>query len=604
MWMPERVWEQSYTRDLVAAGMEYTLLDDFHFKNAGLIESQLFGHYLTEDDGQVMSIFPGSERLRYLIPFGQPQETIDYLARIADEHPDSVVVFGDDGEKFGTWPETHRHCYQDRWLERFFDVLRDNQGWIQVTTLAESVDHVLPLGKIYLPDGSYREMTEWALPTDQQVEYGRVSHEMEQDHRWPVLKRFVRGGFWRNFKVKYSEADEMYCRMMGVSRRLAQAEEAGASGELIEQARSELYRGQCNCGYWHGAFGGIYLPHLRNAVYQRLIAADNLLDQVAGRAEPWVESKAEDFNFDARPEVQLANDKLMALIAPNRGGQIYELDVRSICHNLLATLTRRPEPYHRKVLAGANPSGNDCASIHDRVVFKQEGLDQRIQYDTYPRKSLVDLFYENDATLAAVASGQAPQRGDFVAGGLRGPAPPQSRPHPGAAQPRRQRLGHPLADHQGRSRWAPAARCWRSPTCWRTCPPTGRCTSPWSSTSPACPPAPTTATSTTPSTAAWASSAPGLDLVDAMGLGLVDEWLGLDVGLKTSRPTSLWTFPVETVSQSESGFELVHQSVVVQPHWIVLPDAEGCWAVTMRLAIDTGLAEQRQAERPALATAT
>ena len=39
MWMPERVWEQSYTRDLVAAGVEYTLLDDFHFKNAGLIES-------------------------------------------------------------------------------------------------------------------------------------------------------------------------------------------------------------------------------------------------------------------------------------------------------------------------------------------------------------------------------------------------------------------------------------------------------------------------------------------------------------------------------------------------------------------------------------
>ena len=454
-----------------------------------------------------MSIFPGSERLRYLIPFGQPQETIDYLARIADEHPDSVVVFGDDGEKFGTWPETHRHCYQDRWLERFFDVLRDNQGWIQVTTLAESVDHVLPLGKIYLPDGSYREMTEWALPTDQQVEYGRVSHEMEQDHRWPVLKRFVRGGFWRNFKVKYSEADEMYCRMMGVSRRLAQAEEAGASGELIEQARSELYRGQCNCGYWHGAFGGIYLPHLRNAVYQRLIAADNLLDQAAGRAEPWVESKAEDFNFDARPEVQLANDKLMALIAPDRGGQIYELDVRSICHNLLATLTRRPEPYHRKVLAGANPSGNHCASIHDRVVFKQEGLDQRIQYDTYPRKSLVDLFYENDATLSAVASGQAPQRGDFVQAVYEA----RLRRNPDRIQVQLSRDGNasgiPLRITKAIT-LAPAARCWRSPTCWRTCPPTGRCTSPSSSTSPACPPAPTTATSMTPSTAAWATSAP------------------------------------------------------------------------------------------------
>ena len=54
-----------------------------------------------------------------------------------------------------------------------------------------------------------------------------------------------------------------------------------------------------------------------------------------------------------------------------------------------------------------------------------------------------------------------------------------------------------------------------------------------------------------------------LDLADVFGLGLIDEWLGIDVGLKMSRPTNFWTFPIETVSQSEGGFELVHQSVVV-----------------------------------------
>jgi alpha-amylase len=39
------------------------------------------------------------------------------------------------------------------------------------------------------------------------------------------------------------------------------------------------------------------------------------------------------------------------------------------------------------------------------------------------------------------------------------------------------------------------------------------------------------------------------------------------------------------VSQSEGGFELVHQSVVVMPHWIVTPDADGVWKVVMRLSI-------------------
>src|SRR6476469_4336749 len=83
MWIPERVWEQSMTSDLAAAGVQYTFLDDFHFKNAGLSDDQLHGYYLTEDDGQMLAVFPDSEPLRYMIPFASPQETIDYLGRLA-----------------------------------------------------------------------------------------------------------------------------------------------------------------------------------------------------------------------------------------------------------------------------------------------------------------------------------------------------------------------------------------------------------------------------------------------------------------------------------------------------------------------------------------
>ena len=326
-----------------------------------------------------------------------------------------MVVFGDDGEKFGTWPETKKHVYEDGWLVRFFDALAANQSWIQVTTPAEAIDNVPPLGKVYLPDCSYREMTEWALPTEQLLEYEQAAHEMQDEPRWSLLRRFVRGGFWRNFKTKYPEADEMYSRMMMVSRRLQEAIDEGAAGPAVEEARMQLYRGQCNCGYWHGAFGGIYLPHLRNAVYRSLIAADNLLDRAAGRPETWVEATADDFNFDARQEVRLANDKLIGLIAPSRGGQLIELDVRKIQHNLLGHA--RPPARGLSSQGGwpaANHDNGQVASIHDRVVFKQADLDQRLQYDRYPRKSLMDMFYDNDATLAAVASGEAAPRSDFV----------------------------------------------------------------------------------------------------------------------------------------------------------------------------------------------
>ena len=327
------------TADLADAGIEYTVLDDFHFKCAGLNESQLTGHFVTEDEGRILSVFPGSERLRYLIPFADPQQTIDYLARLSDQHPNAVAVFGDDGEKFGSWPETKKHVYDDGWLTRFFDALVQNQQWIQTTTLAEAFDNVPPAGKTYLPDCSYREMTEWVLPVERLLEYERISHEMQNDPRWNSLRPFVRGGFWRNYKIKYSEADEMYARMMMVSHRLDEMVASAAAGEpvaaeLLERARTELYRGQCNCGYWHGAFGGIYLPHLRNAIYQHLIAADNLLDRAQSRPETWIEASADDFNFDGRQEVRLTNDRLMALVSPTCGGQLTDSTCgacRTIC---------------------------------------------------------------------------------------------------------------------------------------------------------------------------------------------------------------------------------------------------------------------------------
>jgi alpha-amylase len=147
IWMPERVWEQSLTRDLVEAGVRYTLLDDFHFKNAGLTEDQLHGYYITEDDGQMLSVFPGSERLRYTIPFREPHETIDYLRPIAERTPGAVVVFGDDGEKFGSWPGTKEHVYQNGWLRRFFDALLENRSWLSVVTPTEALEQVPPIGK-------------------------------------------------------------------------------------------------------------------------------------------------------------------------------------------------------------------------------------------------------------------------------------------------------------------------------------------------------------------------------------------------------------------------------------------------------------------------
>ncbi len=584
MWTPERVWEASLTQDIAQAGIQYTVLDDYHFRAAGLTDDQLTSYYLTEDDGQLLRVFPGSERLRYLIPFAPAQDSIDYIREVSLRHPGALLVFGDDGEKFGTWPDTKAHVYERGWLRNFFDLLSANQSWLNTCTLAEAIKHCQPAGKVFLPNCSYREMTEWALPVKQQLVYDDLVHDLDHDVRWPQLQRFMRGGFWRNFQVKYAEAGEMYSRMMYVSKRLEAAGER-ISQDALAEARDQLYRGQCNCPYWHGAFGGIYLPHLRNAIYHHLIRSEIAIDRVQRGAQAmFVEAEADDFNFDGRNEVRLGSDQVTAWFTPAQGGHMYELDVRAIGHNLLATMQRRPEAYHQKVQAGAKAGNNDCASIHDRVVFKQEGLDQRLQYDSRHRKSLMDYFFDADTTLSSVRQGTAPQRGDFA------DLPYEARLLRGSdkIQVRMQRAGNvwgmPITITKGVTLTRggseleiaylienlPQNRDFHFGVEFNF--------------------------AGLPSNAdgryfhdcigtTYGQLGSALDLPGTESLGMVDRWLGMEIQLIADQRTQWWTYPVETVSQSEAGFELVHQSVCVIPHWQIRANAVGRWSMRMRMAI-------------------
>jgi alpha-amylase len=589
MWVPERVWEQHMVSALAEAGIEYTLLDDFHFGRTGLGESDLFGYYLTEDDGRLLKVFPIAERLRYTIPFQEPHATYEFLRRLADERPGATAVFADDGEKFGTWPETHRHVYTHGWLRRFCDMIVANRDWLQPTTLARAVDETLPMGKVYLPDSSYREMTEWVLPAERLSAYSLAVHRSRDEPAAEGLRPFVRaGGFWRNFKAKYAESDEMYARMLGISARLAAAG-PGADPDYLEAARAELYRGQCNCPYWHGAFGGLYLPHLRNAIYRHLIAAHNALDDADGKVGPRVAIEAGDFNLDARQEVRLENDRLIAFVRPAAGGHVYELDVRHALTNVLATLDRRPEAYHGAIAAAVSGAGGgpavDTAVLSDRVILKQEGLDRRLVYDRHPRKALVDHFLSLDAGLDDLAACRDVERGDFALGTY------LSKLHrgddraslvmerPGLADGHPIRMTKTIALEAGR----PALDVHYVLE--------------------DLPPGVPLHFAVEINLAAMAGHAPDryyaepggtqlgmldarLDLAHAEGLTLTDEWLDLSIGLRWSHPAGLWCFPIETVSQSESGFEGVYQSSAVLPHWILTADESGRWEVRISWTLD------------------
>ena len=584
---------------ITEAGIEYTLVDDFHFKGGGLSDEELLGYYLTEDQGRLLKIFPVSETLRYTIPFDDVQATINYLREVAERSPGTVMAFGDDGEKFGAWPGTHDHVYRDGWLRRFFDALMENRDWLRTATLAESVHEVAPLGKCYVPDSSYREMTEWALPAAKQQTYQNIFHGIKNDGQFAELQNFVRGGFWRNFLAKYPESNEMYCRVWEISNRLKELEQSvvGESHpELLVEARQHLYRGECNCPYWHGAFGGLYLPHLRNAIYSNLIAADTALEKLERHADQWLDVSVDDFNLDARKEIRLSNHRLAAYLAPARGGHLYEFDVRSIRHNLLATLERRPEPYHQKILdhaAGKHDDQASISSVQDGIQLKQPDLDKQIAYDKTPRKALVDHFLAEGINADQFRNGHG-QIGDFVEGVFQ----TKLRTSPERIEVVMSREGYigeqriamtkTVALNQATpseleisydlSQLTPYQNYRFAVECNFAGLPAG-------------------------ADDRYFYNGSGermghlgslLELPPSTRIGLVDEWLGIDVALDLTTSAEIWTFPIQTVSQSEAGFELVHQNTAVVPVFRVNANAEGTWSTQFRISVDTAAAQARQ----------
>lgn len=608
MWVPERVWEQSFAGDISQAGIRYTILDDHHFKTAGMSPDELNGYYVTEDEGRLLSVLPGSERLRYLIPFQDPADTIEHLRDIANRFEDPIVVFGDDGEKFGSWPDTHKHVYEDRWLIRFLDALRENESWLHVTTPSETLDHVKPLGKCYLPDCSYREMTEWALPAEPQKELHRLAHqERHGDTDWDKLMSYTSGGFWRNFRVKYPESNEMYARAIEISTRVAELDADTTLTDdkrtTLEAARKCLYRAQCNCSFWHGAFGGLYLPHLRNAVYANLIEADGLLESITRTEDRWVDVVIGDLNLDARQEVRLSNQRLLAMFSPACGGHMYELDLRTCQTNLLSTLNRRPEAYHERIFAHAERLRDasargvdleeDVGSIHDLVRFKQPDLDRKIAYDKWPRKSLVDHFMRHDTTFEEFHRGEG-VLGDFATSTYEASVRRSDSEIALEMRGRGNVSGHDvevrkfvvvssdrpnelLIQYQLNGLPKDVPLHFGSEFNFATMP--GGASDRYF----------------------YGVSGTQLGTLDSQQqlencarIGLVDEWQGLDVSLEASVEAHIWAFPIETISQSESGFELVHQSVAVIPHWHFTASEEGSWAVDLRLVLDTSLARARE----------
>ena len=572
MWLAERIWEPHLPRYLKEAGVEYITIDDYHFKKSGLKEEDLYGYYLTEEEGKVIKVFPGSETLRYIIPFHPPEESLEYLSRLRDSS--CAAIFADDGEKFGFWPYTYHSVYEEGWLERFFQLIGKNLDWIEPMPLGAYAIREKPLGRIYLSCSSYMEMDEWSLPTEAMVEYGKVVERFKGGPEGEKVRRFIKGGFWRNFFAKYPESNDLHKRVLHLREKIGNAKKKPVPKD--QDPLHYLHQAQCNDAYWHGVFGGLYLPHLRHALYENLIKAETLFDRKVHREKEWIDLEKLDFNGDGDEEVILKNPE-MVLLFSSRGGSLLEMDDRSKAFNILGTLTRRKEGYHHNLLESRVQSSRDEAStaetrtIHEIFDSKEEGLDQHLHFDGYRRTSFLDHFIAEPMDFESFRRCQYQEEGDFIK-------------EPYEIEVRRNRKYQEVFFSRSGSLWKNGKRSpikieksFSIPTHQKIVKATYEMTYQGEKRK--------TNFGIELNINLLAGDAPdryykipGKHLEDrrlaSMGeingiteVQLVDEWNRIKVVLKTDRRCNLWRFPIETVSLSESGFERIFQGSCLLFYW-------------------------------------
>jgi 4-alpha-glucanotransferase len=583
-WLAERVWEPSLPADLVRGGYAWTILDDNHLRAASVAEDAMWSTFTTDDQGERLTIFGTEQGLRYRIPFGHVDDLIDYLRDHATEDGRRVGMMGDDGEKFGAWPTTYEHCWgEGRWVDRCFEALEANADWLTTTTPSDWLEREPPAGRIYVPTGSYVEMTEWALPADEAGPFHEALTAARAEGRPEA--RFLRGGFWRNFQAKYREVNDLHKQMLRTSAKVAAMPDGSSRADAVDH----LQRGQSNDCYWHGLFGGIYIVHMRMATLHHLIAAEDLADAAAraSGAEP-DDAHIGDWDLDGRPDAVLASPAQLLTVDLDEGAGISTWDLRASRVALLAAMRRRPEAYHARLAAHDAGVSADAASgsvsIHDIVAVKEEGLGSYLHYDDHERRGALVRILERDLAPEALRLAARPDRVPVDAAWslerLGQDRLDVQRDVDGLVLRRRLRIGGPRrapwleveVEVENRSRAGYAADLGLE---WSICLSGGG----------ANPAAFYEVAGQRGRDRVRSTHDGAADLARADGVAFGNDHDGVRIEATLQPGARITWFPIETVSNSEGGFERVYQGSSLLFRWPLVLAAGASTRVTQRFAV-------------------
>lgn len=375
LWLTERVWDNSIISDLKQCDIEYVIVDDHHLLCSGQNKNNTFGYFTTEDSGETLGIFPINQELRYAIPFYDLETTNNLLHEFKEIDGKNAAIIFDDGEKFGIWPNTYEAVYEKKWLEDFIEqTLKDES--ISVDTFQEFFQKNNPIDLVYLPTTSYEEMGLWSLS------FNEANIVEELLHANPDNSHMIKGGTWKNFLNKYSESNWIHKRSLELSKKQTTS----------TKYKDALYKTQCNDVLWHGVFGGIYLPSLRDNAYKYIIECETFNDK---------NKETLDIDLNGFNEYKFIHKNLLTIISSKNGGQIFELDIFDKQFNFQNCMTRYHELYHKNIEIKEEEEQEELdttkeetiSTIHNNKLTLSK--DEETIYDWYIKRSSIDHIVPN-----------------------------------------------------------------------------------------------------------------------------------------------------------------------------------------------------------------
>ncbi|MEA3523701.1 MAG: alpha-amylase/4-alpha-glucanotransferase domain-containing protein, partial [Campylobacterota bacterium] len=216
----------------------------------------------------------------------------------------------------------------------------------------------------------------------------------------------IKGGIWKNFFIKYHESNYLHKRMLSHSIH---------QDKLTKSALESLYKLQTNDVFWHGVFGGLYLPNLRDNAYTYLLEIER------SHAKKKISYEVGDIDKDGYDELKVLTKALSLVFSSRFGGQMVEFGSLESLFNWQNTLMRREEAYHDKILhpkkvlhVSQENAGDEIATIHSSEEIVDEELKAQLIYDWHPKHSFIDHFSPNSFELERFREATFHEVGDFA----------------------------------------------------------------------------------------------------------------------------------------------------------------------------------------------